>query len=262
MNIENAWTVYVSFIRETHMNLDNIKLVAIGGGEIKNNETLAIDSYIVELAARAHPKVLFIPTATSDSPIYVDRIKAVYEKQLACQVNVLHLMDSNTNIKEIERSIFETDVIYVGGGDTAMMMNVWKKRGVDKLLLEAMDRKSIVFAGLSAGAICWFEEGLTDIKEAGKVVAYQKIKGLGVMSGLFCPHFNIWEGGLTSHLADVGIKSFIAADNCAALVLNNGEFKVISTNASNSVYRVTVEGNSLVKLDLRGVNLAGGGWIP
>lgn len=232
------------------MNLNNIKLVAIGGGEIKNNETLSIDKYIVELAARPHPKVLFIPTATSDSNIYVDRFKAVYEKQLACQVNVFRLLDSSINTKEIERSIFETDVIYVGGGDTGMMLNVWKNRGVDKLLLEAIERTSIVFAGLSAGAICWFEGGLTDIEEAGgKAVAYQKIKGLGVLKGIFCPHFNIWETGITSHLSAIGIKSFIAADNCAALVLNNGEFKVISTNAKNSVYRVTVEGNSMVKLD-------------
>lgn len=243
------------------MNLNNIKLVAIGGGEIKNNETLAIDNYIVELAARSHPKVLFIPTASSDSQIYVDRIKAVYEKQLFCQVNVLRLMDSNTNAEEIERSILETDVVYVGGGDTAMMLNVWKNRGVDKLLLEALDRKSIVFAGLSAGAICWFEEGLTDIKEAEKAIAYKTIKGLGVLKGLFCPHFNIWERGLTSHLSASGIKSFIAADNCAALVLNNGEFKVISTNVRSSVYRVTVEGNSLVKLDLRDINPASEGLV-
>lgn len=238
------------------MNLNNIKLVAIGGGEIKNNETLAIDNYIVELAAKPHPKVLFIPTAASDSQVYVERIKAVYEKQLACQVNVLRLMDSDINTKDIERSIFETDVIYVGGGDSGMMMDVWKKRGVDKLLLEAMDRNSIVFAGLSAGAICWFEEGLTDIKVAGKVVDYQRISGLGVINGPFCPHFNIWESGLTSQLSTVGMSSFIAADNCAALVLNNGEFKVISTNAKNSVYRVTVEDNNLVKLDLREVNIA------
>lgn len=228
------------------MNLNNIKLVAIGGGEIKSNETLAIDKYIVEIAAKAHPKVLFIPTATADSQVYVDRFKAVYEKQLACQVNVLRLLDPNLNTSEIERSIFETEVIYVGGGDTGMMLNVWKNRGVDKFLLDAMDKTSIVFAGLSAGAICWFEEGLTDVEEAGKPVAYQNIKGLGVLKGVFCPHYNVWGEGLASHLTGLGIKSFIAADNCAALVLNNGGFKVISANAGNSVYRVAVKENNLV----------------
>jgi dipeptidase E len=232
------------------MDLNNIKLVVIGGGEIKNNETLAIDKCVVELAGESHPRVLFIPTATSDSRIYVDRFKDVYEGQLSCRVNVLSLMDPTVKIKEIERSIFETDVIYVGGGDTVMMMNVWKNRGVDKLLLEAMERNSVVFAGLSAGAICWFEEGLTDIEEAGKAFDYQKIKGLGIINGLFCPHFNIWERDLTSRLPAIGVKSFIAADNGAALVLNNGKVKVISTKAESSVYRVTVEENSLVKLNL------------
>ena len=233
------------------MDLNKIKLVTIGGGELKNNETLVIDKYIVELAAKAHPKVLFIPTATSDSQIYVDRFKAVYEKQLACQVDVLRLMDPDIYPKEIERSVFETDVIYVGGGDTGLMLGVWKNRGIDKLLLEAMDKTGIVFAGLSAGAICWFEEGLTDIKEPGKAVAYQKIRGLGILNGLFCPHFNVWGEGLASPLSAIGIKSFIAADNGAALVLNNGGFRVISADSVNSAYRVTVEKNSLVKNDLR-----------
>lgn len=233
------------------MDFKKIRLVAIGGGEIKNEETLFIDKHIVGLAGRAHPQVLFIPTATSDSPVYVDRFRAVYEEQLACQVDVLRLTDPNTGGKEIERSILEADIIYVGGGDTVMMMNIWRDRGVDKLLFKAMEKNSAVFAGLSAGAICWFEEGVTDIEVDGNGTDYRQIRGLGAINGMFCPHFNIWEEKLALRLPVMDIKSFIAADNCAALVLDNGGLKVVSASSGNSVYRVTVEGNSLVKQDLR-----------
>ncbi|HNT98048.1 MAG TPA: peptidase E [Elusimicrobiales bacterium] len=232
------------------MDLKHIKLVAIGGGEIANKETLPVDKFIVDFAGRRNPRVLFIPTATSDSQVYVDRFRAVYEKELSCRTNVLRLTDAKIDKEEIERSISETDVIYVGGGDTGMMMDVWRERGVDKILSKAMAGNGIVFAGLSAGAICWFKEGLTDV-EAGKETTYQKIKGLGLINGLFCPHFNIWEEGLASCLPGIGVKSFIAADNCAALVLDNGATKIVSANPASSVYRVTVEGNKLVKRDLR-----------
>lgn len=234
--------------------MNNVRLVAIGGGEIKHNETFAIDMRIVQLAARPNPKVLFIPTATSDSQIYVDRIKAVYEKQLFCHVNVLRLVNSRIDAREIEHEIRESDIVYVGGGDTGMMLEVWRERGVDKLLLEAVGRNDIVFAGLSAGAICWFNEGLTDAKEGGEVISYEKVRGLGLIGTLFCPHFNVWEDGVSSHLADIGVKSFIAADNCAALVLNNGECNVVSTTPANSVYRVVIEKNTLLKQDLRNVS--------
>lgn len=233
------------------MDLKRIKLVAIGGGEIKNNETLAIDRHIVELADIKNPRVLFIPTATADSQVYVDRIRAVYEGELSCRVSVLRLTGQGISAKEIEQSISGADIIYVGGGNTAMMMDIWRKREVDKLLLEVADKNRIVLAGLSAGAICWFEEGLTDVDEAGKGASYQRIKGLGLINGVFCPHFNIWEGGLTSCLPAMGVKSFIAADNCAALVLDNGEIRVVSADPGSSVYRVALEGNKLVKSDFR-----------
>lgn len=38
------------------------KIVAIGGGELSKGETYILDKYIVELACKSKPKLLFIPT--------------------------------------------------------------------------------------------------------------------------------------------------------------------------------------------------------
>ena len=51
------------------------KIVAIGGGEIGEGETLAIDKEIVSLTGKDHPRALFIPTASSDSRGYGKRFK-------------------------------------------------------------------------------------------------------------------------------------------------------------------------------------------
>ena len=57
--------------------------------------------------------------------------------------------------------VMEQDVIYVGGGNSANMLAVWRLHGFDKALRAAWNA-GVVMAGISAGAICWFEDGVTD----------------------------------------------------------------------------------------------------
>lgn len=45
-------------------------IVAIGGGEIRTRGTAAIDREIIRLSGKKNPKLLFIPTASSDSERY------------------------------------------------------------------------------------------------------------------------------------------------------------------------------------------------
>lgn len=41
------------------------------------------------------------------------------------------------------------------------MLVLWKEWGLDYTLKKAYE-EGVILAGLSEGAICWFEEGLTD----------------------------------------------------------------------------------------------------
>lgn len=58
--------------------------------------------------------------------------------------------------RDIKRFLLEQDVIYVGGGNTANLLAVWRLHGVDRAIRAAW-RRGVVLCGLSAGMICWFE---------------------------------------------------------------------------------------------------------
>jgi dipeptidase E len=174
------------------------KIVAIGGGEIGELETLPIDKKIVRLAKKKKPKVLFIPTASNDAGEYCATIQKIYGNKLKCQVDFLLLIRNKENLtkKEISKKILSADIIYVGGGNTMKMLRIWRKAGVDKLLKKAY-KKNIILAGLSAGTICWFRYGVSDsIINPRKKELFGKIKGLDLISLkqaiIFSPH-NIRE---------------------------------------------------------------------
>ena len=139
------------------------KLVCIGGGEIprmKNGiqlpyETEEIDKEIIRISEKKNPKILFIGTASSNSFNYYLTIKEVFEK-LGGIVSNLDLLSDKLDMSNVEEQILNTDIIYVGGGNTKYMLETWQKLGVDKLLIKAY-QKGIVCSGLSAGSYCWFK---------------------------------------------------------------------------------------------------------
>ncbi len=137
------------------------KIVAIGGGDMRALETLAIDKEIIALSGKSRPKALFIPTASSDSQEYWQAFQNAYGTELGCETNVLYLLNVNPTKDELEEKILSSDLIYVGGGNTLMMMRRWRRLGVDKILETAYNR-DIVLTGLSAGCICWFSWGHSD----------------------------------------------------------------------------------------------------
>ena len=72
------------------------KIIAIGGGEIGRPgypiETTKIDKEIIKLTGKKNPKLLFIPTASSDSTSYFDTVKKYFGKTLKCEIDVLYLI--------------------------------------------------------------------------------------------------------------------------------------------------------------------------
>jgi dipeptidase E len=136
-------------------------IVAIGGGNIRNKSTLMIDREIIRLSGKIQPKLLFIGTAMSDAEKYWFHIQRYFGEHLGCKTDVLMLLKEKRTKKETRKKILSADIIYVGGGNTLMMMRVWRRLGIDRLLKQAHE-KGIVLSGISAGSICWFESGHSD----------------------------------------------------------------------------------------------------
>ncbi|NRD76960.1 peptidase E [Bacillus sp. BRMEA1] len=222
-------------------------IVAIGGGEIRELETLAIDEYIVSLANKTCPHALFIPTASGESQGYIDSFHRAYGGRLGCQTDSLYLIHQPDSSEEIKRKILSADIIYVGGGDTDSMLKIWKEQGVDLLLKEAYQQGTIL-SGLSAGAICWFQYGHSDSLQIRKEsTEYIVLEGLGFIPGIHCPHFNDEERKADfitkmNQLDTVGI----ALENNCAIEVQGQQFKIPKTCQHAKGYKIYKKNGEIV----------------
>jgi dipeptidase E len=220
-------------------------IVAIGGGEIRTRGTAAIDREIIRLSNKKHPKVLFIPTASSDSERYCRNFAEHFGKFLKCKTDTLLLVNAPPSAREIQRKIFSSDVVYVGGGNTLHMMRLWRRLGVDKLLRAAY-REGIVLSGISAGAICWFDSGHSDSMSFynPRNWDYINVKGLGLLRGVLCPHYNSMTRGVPRRKAfrdmirKIGGTGIALENNCAIEFIDGRFYRVITSKDYSRAYRV------------------------
>ena len=163
-------------------------LIPIGGGSIDNKSTLKIDKYIINLVKKDIVNVLFIPTASGDFEPYILKFKDYYNS-LNCKVDTL-LLSRTTNDNLIRSKIFSSDIIYIGGGNTAKMMRIFKRTKVNEYLKTAYE-KGIVLTGLSAGAMVYFTNGYSDSnRSTNPNASLCEVKCLNLIPYCFCPHYN------------------------------------------------------------------------
>ncbi len=225
-----------------------MKIIAIGGGTIKkvveNKQiiygTLSIDKEILKFSDKKNPKILFIPTASMDDESYIKVFEEYFGKKLKCEVEILKLYKSNITIKEIKNKILNTNIIYVGGGNTLMMMNLWKKLGILPILKEVI-KKDIVLCGTSAGGICWFKYGNSDSRKFKNSNAKLiKVSGLDLFPLLFCPHYSKEKDrkqslkNMTKNMKEVAI----AVDDYCAIQIQDEKFRIISSKIDANAYKV------------------------
>ncbi len=226
-----------------------MNIIAIGGGNLRKKETLAIDRCIVRLAKKSHPRALFIPTASGDSQNYCNTFDAVYRDLLGCRTDHLLLYRRQEDRAAAAEKIRAADIIYVGGGNTLRMMKLWRRTGLDAVLIKAAKQGKIL-AGLSAGAICWHEWGHSDSRSFSgkKNWAYIKVRALGVRPGLFCPHLDAEKrhASFKKMVAGMAITG-IACDNRAAVWYHDKGATCLAAERRACVHVYTLLDNRVVQ---------------
>jgi len=233
-------------------------IVAIGGGVIRTRGTAPIDREIIRLSGKKHPSLLFIPTATSDSELYWQRVRGYFGGFLKCKTDVLYLIKEQPSAEVIRRKILSADIIYVGGGNTLMMMKVWRRLGVDKLLKAAYNNGTVL-CGISAGSICWFESGHSDSMSFynPRKWKYVNVKGLGLIKGIHCPHYNSRTLGVPRrrHFRDmigkIGGIGIAIENNCAIAFVDDKHYRVITSKSYAGAYTVRRHGGVVVSERVR-----------
>ena len=228
-------------------------IVAMGGGGFSMEpENPLLDDFVLSLAARQPAKVCFIPTASADSAAYLVRFyRAFSGRAIATD---LTLFSPSTLPRQPRRSadlgsfMAEQDIFYVGGGNTANLLAMWRVHGLDRLLGEAW-RRGAILCGLSAGMLCWFEGGVTD--SFGELEALHD--GLGLIEASACPHYDSEEKRRSTYhrLIQEGLGWGYAADDGAALHFSGSELaEVVASRPDAAAYRVELVGDRVIETRL------------
>ena len=227
------------------------RIIAIGGGELKTKETLEIDRYIANLA-REHagdnrPYGLFIGTASHDSMPYFNSFRKTYTSVFDIKADVALTVYGEMDLEKIKGKFEKADFIYVGGGDTLYMLKRWQEFGLLDLIKDAYER-GVIICGLSAGAICWFEDIYTDSELVeNRDGLYSMQKGLGWIKGTISPHYNERVADFDEIMLAKGQgESAYGIENLAALEFINGELTHSITCGGNA-YIISNDGSKLNK---------------
>jgi dipeptidase E len=217
----------------------SLNIVAIGGGDVKSGETIAIDRRFVNLADKAKPNLLFIPTASQDSEAYIESVQSSFGGRLGCEVDTLRLWNVERWLPSIVRKLESADLIYVGGGNTKAMLEKWRELGVDRELRRIISKGTPV-GGVSAGAICWFRVGNSDWPQFEQVpgVLTDRLDCLGIVDLVVCPHARCETFRLGDFKkmmqAEKGVG--IALDDCCALQVKDDTYRFISSASGSGAH--------------------------
>jgi dipeptidase E len=242
----------------TNSNVDSLaerlrqrQIIAMGGGGFAMEpDNSLLDRYILAASDKKTPRVCFIPTASGDSSSYIDRFYTAFTNSPCIPA---HLSLFNLHTSDIRSFILEQDILYVGGGNTKNLVALWQAWELDKIIRLAWEQ-GIVLCGLSAGSLCWFEEGISDYLP-GKL---SPLKCLGFLKGSHSPHFNDPERRPAYHqfIKEGTLKNGYAADDGVALHFVNDRLeKIVSSRPDAKAYRVEKSGNLVKETTLHPIYL-------
>jgi dipeptidase E len=215
-------------------------IVACGG------QTRPLVGWLLGLTGKDDPRVCILGTATGDASI-----PGFYETFHADRCRPSHVALFGIPRPDWREHLLSRDLIFVGGGNTASMLAVWRAHGVDEVLREAWER-GVVLAGGSAGAICWFEQGVTDSFRA----ELDGLDCLGWLPGSCCPHYDGEEQRRPAYarLLAAGFPPGIAIDDAAAVRFEGTELaEVVTAVEGSGAYQVDRDGELPLLARLLGV---------
>jgi peptidase E len=215
-----------------------------GGGFTAPSGDPALDDLVLELSGLREPRILFLPTASGDPTEQIAAFHATYGDRAAL-ATVLSLFRRHGDPRSLREIVLAHDVVYVGGGSMRNLIAVWGAHGLGVVLREAWER-GVVLAGLSAGAMCWFEGGVTKSFGAPEITV-----GLGFLAGSLSVHADAEPERLPVFLEAVrsgALPGGWAADDGVGLVFRGEQLeRVVTARPGTWAVRVDAVGGELVR---------------
>ncbi|HWD69147.1 MAG TPA: peptidase E [Solirubrobacteraceae bacterium] len=222
--------------------IDPRRILAMGGGGFtmpEQDRSEALDRFVLTLTGKAIPRICFMPTASGDPREQVTRF---YERfgDWPCEASTLSLFHLGRDRIDPVAHILSQDALYIGGGSMRNMLAIWREHGIDEAMRTAWHR-GVVLAGLSAGAMCWFEGGVSMSGGHPEVV-----RGIGLLPGSLSVHLDgEWERlpAFERAVATGALPSGYAADDGGALLYRGTELaECVASRSDARVVGVGADG--------------------
>ena len=209
------------------MSIINKYVFAIGGGGFTHGKDRSLENFILSIKNKEILKIGFLPTASQDN---YEKTKLFYErfKKTTHKLSHFELLKGTIGFQEW---VLSNDIIYVGGGNTNFMLELWKKNNLKNIFIEAY-ANGIILSGVSAGAVCWFKNILSNSLKKN----FTHLKGIGLINLSCTPHASsepervkVLQQKVRNGIMPPGI----AIDDGVGVLLINGKIKKVFTARKN-----------------------------
>ena len=205
-------------------------IIAIGGVGVTPQSDKNLDNFILDQSKKIKKNIGLLATASKDDE---EKINSYYKRFENTNSELSHF-NLTSNVNGFSEWLLSKDLIYVGGGNTSFMLEIWKKNNLEEIFKIAYE-KGIILSGVSAGAVCWFDWILSDSIGLG----FKPLKGINLVKGSCTPHssnverINKFELDIKNNKLPEGI----AIDDGVAVVLIDGKpTEVYSTINNHNAY--------------------------
>ena len=212
------------------MNKIKKKIIAIGGGGFTHHSDESLDQFVLDQSKKINNKIGFLATASKDDK---EKISSFYKRFGNIESELSHF-NLTLNVDGFSEWILEKDIIYIGGGNTVFMLEIWRKYKLEQIFKNAYE-KGIILSGVSAGAVCWFDWILSDSVGPG----FNPLRGINLISGSCTPHSsNIKRiNQFETDIKDSKLPDGIAIDDGVAVVFIDGKpTEVYSSRKNHKAY--------------------------
>ena len=212
------------------MNNIEKKIIAIGGGGFTHQLDLGLDQFVIDKLKSTNNKIGFLATASKDDE---KKISLFYKRFENTEFELSHF-NLTSNINGFSEWLMSKDLVYIAGGNTAFMLEIWKKNKLEHIFKDAYE-KGTILSGISAGAVCWFDWILSDSVGPG----FKPLRGINLISGSCTPHSSNIEriNQFESDIKNNKLPQGIAIDDGVAVVFVDGKpSEVYSSRKNHTAY--------------------------
>ena len=212
------------------MNKIEKKIIAIGGVGVTPESDESLDHFILNQLKKTKNNIGFLGTASKDDN---EKVEKFYKKFDNSNSELSHF-NLTSSVNGFSDWLLSKDLVYVGGGNTSFMLEIWKKNTFEQVFKIAYE-KGIILSGVSAGAVCWFDWILSDSMGQG----FKPLKGINILEGSCTPHSSNIEriNEFEINIKNNKLPKGIAIDDGVAVVFIDGKpTEVYSTINNQSAY--------------------------